>query len=79
MNTEKLFTILEWVSCAFGIIGAFTVAAKMNISGFGYIPFFLGSFGYCFVAVYRKNVPLFLLNLTFMAANTLGLVRWIIL
>ena len=69
----------EWVSCFFGIIGAFTVASNTAFSGYGYFPFLVGAVGYCYVSFCKKDVPLFLLNLTFAVANTLGIIRWIIL
>jgi hypothetical protein len=72
-----VINILEWFACAFGIIGAFTVATNTPFSGYGYIPFFLGAIGYLIVAYNRRDVPLFLLNLVFAMANTIGIVRWI--
>ena len=70
---------IEWSACAFGIIGAFTVASNTPYSPFGYIPFFLGAVGYCYVSFIKRDVPLFLLNVTFAAANVLGILRWLIL
>ena len=52
---------IEWIACAGGIIGAFTVASNSQYSGFGFIPFLIGALAYIYVAWEIQNPKLFLL------------------
>ena len=59
------------LATAFSIIGAFTVASGYGF--IGYCAFVVGAAGWAYVGKVRRDNPLLILNLVFLAANCVGL------
>lgn len=69
---------LKWTGAAGGIVGAFLVAANVPISGWGYVPFLVGSLALVGWGAMIREPAVWVLNGVFTAANLLGIWRWLI-
>jgi hypothetical protein len=73
-----LTTALKWIGTTAGIAGALTVALNLPVSGFGYLPFLLGSLAWTWAGLRMREPSIWSLNLAFTAINLLGIWRWLI-
>lgn len=64
---------LSWLGTAASIFGSFIVAFGMM--QIGYVAFLLGSASWLIVGFARSDKPLIVLNLAFLSANIIGIVR----
>lgn len=64
---------LSWLGTATSVFGSFIVAFGMM--QVGYIAFLIGSASWLAVGASRADKPLITLNLAFLTANIIGLVR----
>lgn len=69
---------LKWFGTATGIAGAFTVAANLPLSGWGFVLFLGSSLSWGAVGVIARDRPLWLLQAAFTAANIVGIWRWLL-
>ena len=70
-------TTLKWVGTAAGILGAVLVALHIDVSGYGYPLFLLGSVSWTAAGLRMREPSIWSLNLAFTAINILGIVRWL--
>jgi nicotinamide riboside transporter PnuC len=68
--------MISWIGTLSSILGSFLVA--FGVASVGYVAFLVGSFSWLVVAYKRRDRALALLNLTFFAANIIGIVRYTI-
>ena len=66
-----MMKLIAWFGTFTSIIGSFTVAMQLFV--WGYILFLMGSVSWLFLGIRTKNMPLAVLNGTFLLANLLGL------
>lgn len=70
--------VLEWTGTVNGIAGAFLLAARIDISAYGWVLFAFSSFAMAIFAFRIRAWGLLLLNVCFCITNGLGLWRWLI-
>lgn len=65
--------IISWLGTVSSILGAYLMA--LGFAQYGYIAFSIGSISCLYVAGYKKDMPLIVLNGAFFLANIIGLYR----
>lgn len=68
-----MIKFISWLGTFTSILGSFIVA--MQIFVWGYTLFLIGSISWLIVAITKKDLPLGILNGTFLCANILGLYK----
>lgn len=68
---------LEWLGAIFGILGATLLAANIDISGYGWIAFYVSNCFWIAFAIIEKLWGLFWMQIVFSATSTLGVIRWL--
>ena len=63
--------MLKWIGTIASIAGSFIVAMKLFL--IGYCLFIVGSVSWLYVGIRQREIPLIVLNGTFLCANFLGL------
>jgi len=77
---DNMFNTLhwKWLATLLGIIGAIMVSLNVpNMTRYGFLPFFISSIIWFFVAYKMKENSLIALNATFIVINILGIYRWL--
>jgi drug/metabolite transporter (DMT)-like permease len=69
---------LKWLGTAAGILGALLVAANIPSSGWGFVLFLVSSLSWSAAGLLMREPSLVALNVTFVAINILGIVRWLL-
>ena len=69
---------LKWLGTAAGILGALLVAANIPASGWGFVLFLVSSLSWSAAGLLMREPSLVALNVTFVAINILGIVRWLL-
>ncbi len=69
---------LKWLGTAAGILGALLVAANIPSSGWGFIFFLVSSLSWSAAGLLMREPSLVALNVTFIAINVLGIIRWLL-
>ncbi len=69
---------LKWLGTAAGILGALLVAANIPSSGWGFVLFLVSSLSWSAAGMLMREPSLVALNVTFVAINILGIVRWLL-
>ena len=62
---------IKWLGTLASIVGPFVVASKIFV--LGYCLFIVGSVSWLIVGIREREMPLIVLNGTFLCANILGL------
>lgn len=68
---------LKWTGTAAGILGAILVALHIDVSGYGYLLFLLGSVAWTAAGLRMREPSIWSLNAAFSAINLLGIWRWL--
>jgi len=66
-----MIKFFSWLGTLASIVGAFMVATKIVF--LGYCLFIIGSVSWLFVGIKNRDMPLIVLNGTFLLANLVGL------
>ncbi len=75
--TPELLHGFEWIGTAAGIAGAVLIAARIAISGWGFVLFLVSSIAWLAAGIAHENTALILLQAAFTAINLLGIWRWL--
>ena len=67
---------IEWISCGFGLAGAFLVATNSRLSKWGWICFLMSNVGWICYAVSTHANGLLLQQLGFTATSMYGIKQW---
>lgn len=70
---------LEWGGSISGMAGAGLLALNLPISGYAYVPFLVSSAALLIFSLRHRFNGLALQQLTYLAINVVGLVRWVLL
>ena len=73
-----MLRVLKWLGTAAGILGALLVAANIPSSGWGFVMFLVSSLSWSTAGLLMREPSLVALNVTFVAINILGIVRWLL-
>lgn len=68
-------TVLEWVGCLVGLLGAFLLATNTSISRYGWIAFLVANLAMIGLAILIDRWGLLVQQLGFTATSLLGLYR----
>ena len=68
---------LKWIGSGLQIIGAAMLALNVTWSGWAFVPMLAGSFLWLAIATAIGDGPLALLNVSFVAINIVGIIRWL--
>ncbi len=74
----SMLRVLKWLGTAAGILGALLVAANIPSSGWGFVLFLVSSLSWSAAGLLMREPSLVALNVTFVAINILGIVRWLL-
>jgi drug/metabolite transporter (DMT)-like permease len=74
----SMLRVLKWLGTAAGILGALLVAANIPSSGWGFVMFLVSSLSWSTAGLLMREPSLVALNVTFVAINILGIVRWLL-
>ncbi len=74
----SMLRVLKWLGTAAGILGALLVAANIPSSGWGFVLFLVSSLSWSAAGRLMREPSLVALNVTFVAINILGIVRWLL-
>ena len=69
---------LKWSGTVAGVVGAFLVAAHLPVSGWGYVPFLVGSLSLVGWGLIISEPAVWILNAVFTVANLVGIWRWLL-
>ena len=75
--TPEILHGMEWIGTVAGIAGAVLIAARVSISGWGFVLFLVSSLAWLAAGVAHDNAALILLQGAFTAINLLGIWRWL--
>lgn len=73
-----MLTLLKWIGTAGGVTGAILLALNIDVSGWGFVAFLVGSGGWMAAGLIQRETSLWLLNLVFTITNVIGIYRWLI-
>jgi hypothetical protein len=73
-----VLTLLKWIGTAGGVTGAILLALNIEVSGWGFVAFLIGSGGWMAAGLIQRETSLWLLNLVFTITNVIGIYRWLI-
>ncbi len=69
-------TLLEWLGCLTGLLGALLLAHNSRYSGYGFVAFLVSNTCWIGYGVLGESWGLVVMQLGFTATSVLGLYRW---
>ena len=79
MTQARILTILKWIGTASGAGGALLISLNIPESGWAFALFLVSSLSWTAAGLIERDVPLWLLNLTFVGIDIVGIVRWLVI
>jgi hypothetical protein len=68
---------LQWIGCAFGVLGAFLLALNTRLSGWGFVSFLVSNGCWIVYGVLADAPGLVAMQTAFTATSLLGIYRWL--
>lgn len=75
---EDMIWYLQWIGCAFGIIGASLLALNNAHSGWGFVAFLGSNTSWILFGVLTEAPGLVFMQIAFTATSVLGIYRWLL-
>lgn len=69
---------LQWIGCAFGVLGALLLALNNRLSGWGFVSFLASNACWMVFAVLTNAPGLFYMQVAFTGTSLLGIYRWVL-
>ena len=72
------FFYLQWIGCAFGVLGALLLALNNRLSGWGLVSFLASNVCWIGFDVMTDAPGLIFMQVAFTATSLLGIYRWML-
>lgn len=69
---------LQWIGCAFGVLGALMLALNNRLSGWGFVSFLASNVCWIGFGVMTDAPGLIFMQVAFTATSLLGIYRWML-
>ncbi|CAB1371177.1 conserved membrane protein of unknown function (plasmid) [Denitratisoma oestradiolicum] len=69
---------LQWIGCAFGVLGAWLLALNNARSGWGFVAFLASNVCWILFGILTNAPGLIFMQVAFTATSLLGIYRWML-
>lgn len=75
---EASYLNVEWLGCAFGVLGSGLLALNARCSGWGFVLFFVSNLFWIGFALAHQNYGLLFQQMVFLLTSAIGIYRWLV-